>query len=203
MNNYPTLTLTIILFGLLLSSCGGTAGEVKYSSGDTQTRATQLAKQVTDSTTLPKASNSPLPAATTPSLSAASPTLSTAETESSPDLSSMKQRKMVEKARADLGEYLNLTAEQIHVVEIQATSWPDTSLGCPRPDMKYATVVTPGFWILLEANEIKYPYHTDQSDSVLLCLGDSDDLESGTAPRPVFPVDPGQIQDGIPWVPVD
>ncbi|HYR20975.1 MAG TPA: hypothetical protein VEQ15_15870, partial [Myxococcales bacterium] len=40
-------------------------------------------------------------------------------------------------------------------------SWPDTSLGCPKPGMSYAQVVTRGFLIELEAAGKSYRYHSD------------------------------------------
>jgi len=61
--------------------------------------------------------------------------------------------------KEDLGQRLNVTAEQIRVVSVRAVDWPDTSLGCPKPGMLYADVITPGFEIILEANGQEYAYH--------------------------------------------
>jgi hypothetical protein len=73
-------------------------------------------------------------------------------------------------------------------------TWPDTSLGCPEEGMMYAQVETEGFIIWLEANERPYRYHADAIEQVVLCE---------TPQLPGFPVTPGEIDDGEPWMPVD
>jgi hypothetical protein len=66
--------------------------------------------------------------------------------------------------------------------------------------MAYATVTTSGFWLLLEAEGTTYPYHTDEVEQVILC---QIDISDPNAPRPLIPIDPGNIKDGEPWMPVD
>ena len=87
-------------------------------------------------------------------------------------------REIIEKAKADLVKQFGVNADQIRVTEARAVTWPDASLGCPQPDMAYAQVITPGYWILLEADGKQYPYHTDQNEQIILCLGNSSDPES-------------------------
>ncbi len=50
--------------------------------------------------------------------------------------------------------------EQITVVSAEAVVWPDASLGCPQPGMRYAQVPVDGALIQLEAAGRVYPYHT-------------------------------------------
>jgi hypothetical protein len=52
-----------------------------------------------------------------------------------------------------------LAAEQLRVISIEAVQWPDSSLGCPRPGMAYAQVITPGYRIQLELDGEFYPVH--------------------------------------------
>ena len=47
----------------------------------------------------------------------------------------------------DLSKRTGLPKSDIKVVSVEAVQWPDTSLGCPQPDMMYAEVVTPGYRI--------------------------------------------------------
>jgi hypothetical protein len=108
-------------------------------------------------------------------------------------------RKIVEKAKSDLVKQFGVDASQIRVVEARAVDWPDASLGCPQPDMTYAQVVTPGYWVLLEVEGRQYPYHTDQNEQVTLCLRDPSNPQAPS----LIPVIPGEIDDGQPWVPVD
>ncbi len=71
-------------------------------------------------------------------------------------------------AIADLAQRLGLPESAINVRTVESVEWPDASLGCPRPGMMYAQVVTPGYRIVLEAGGKLYEYHTSQSH-VMLC----------------------------------
>jgi hypothetical protein len=112
-------------------------------------------------------------------------------------------QKVVGKAKEDLSKQLNLDVKQITLLEAKAIDWPDAALGCPQPEMVYATVVTPGYWILLEADGKQYPYHTDRGKQFILCKTKSLNATSGTPSLPEIPVNPTEIQDGQPWVPVN
>lgn len=73
-------------------------------------------------------------------------------------------------ARADLAKRLGVAAETIEVAVVTKTDWSDTSLGCPQPGYMYAQVITPGYKIILKAQDKEYEYHTDdQGSSVVLC----------------------------------
>jgi hypothetical protein len=75
---------------------------------------------------------------------------------------------LVLQARADLARRLGLSAESFQLKRAEAVEWPDTSLGCPRPGLMYAQVITPGYLIVLGANNREYEYHSD-SRRVFLC----------------------------------
>ena len=64
-------------------------------------------------------------------------------------------------ARRDLAARLGVPASAIKTRSVQPAVWPDASLGCPKPDMVYAQVETPGYQIDLEANGKTYRYHAD------------------------------------------
>jgi hypothetical protein len=70
----------------------------------------------------------------------------------------------------DLTERLGVTQDNVTVLAVKAVEWPDASLGCPKPDTAYATVVTPGYQITLAANDKEYTYHTGE-DTFVLCEG--------------------------------
>lgn len=72
-------------------------------------------------------------------------------------------------ALANLAQQTGIPADQITVQSIEATEWPDASLGCPQEGMMYAQVVTPGFLMVLTAQGQTYEYHTDQQATVVLC----------------------------------
>ncbi len=68
--------------------------------------------------------------------------------------------RLVARAIADLAETLEISEDEITLVETEATDWPDASVGCPEDGMMYAQVITPGYHIVLEANGQEYEYHT-------------------------------------------
>jgi hypothetical protein len=105
-------------------------------------------------------------------------------------------RSIVELVVRDLALRLDLEAGQIEVSAVESRQWPDAGLGCPLPGMDYAQVITPGYRITLEAEGKAYRYHTDTARAFILC-------REGDPQLPVIPVDPDEIQDGEPWMPVD
>ena len=66
---------------------------------------------------------------------------------------------------ADLG----VPPETVQVVTMEPRDWPDSSLGCPQPDMLYAQVVTPGYLVLVEVSGERIEYHTDERGTVVRC----------------------------------
>jgi hypothetical protein len=99
--------------------------------------------------------------------------------------------------KRDLAQRLDLAPDTIQVVSVEAVEWSDTSLGCPQPGLMYAQVITPGFRVVLEAEGEAYEYHADAGRSLVLCGKD------GAPIYPLIPIDPDEIQDGKPWMPVD
>lgn len=101
---------------------------------------------------------------------------------------------MVARAVEDLSMRLSLDPRLVRVILAEDTLWPDAALGCPRPGEVYAQQEVPGYRIILEGNGQIYIYHTDADKAVILCTEED---------RPSFPVTPGDIDDGAPWMPVD
>ena len=75
-------------------------------------------------------------------------------------------QEIVSAIEQDLAEQLNIKTDQIQVVSVEAVEWPDASLGCPKPGMMYAQVITPGYRIELQAEGKTYVYHTGPSGFV-------------------------------------
>jgi len=66
---------------------------------------------------------------------------------------------LVEMAKADLARRLGVSPDEIQVQSVEATRFPDASLGVPEPGKSYAQVVTPGYVINLIAAGETYRYH--------------------------------------------
>lgn len=108
---------------------------------------------------------------------------------------------LVAAAKKDLAQRMNIPEDVIQVQAADAVEWPDAGLGCPQPDQEYAQVVTPGYLILLKTEDGQlYAYHTDRRGRMVLCS-----LEEGgdAILLTPIPIKPDEIQDGVPWVPVD
>ncbi len=78
-------------------------------------------------------------------------------------------KRVVELAMDDLIQKTGVALKEVRLVSVEAVQWSDASLGCPKPDMVYAQVITPGFLVVLEAMGDEYEYHTDEGRFVVLC----------------------------------
>jgi hypothetical protein len=76
---------------------------------------------------------------------------------------------LVEMAKEDLARRLSIPESQIALVEAKAVVWPDSSLGCPQPGMRYLQVPEDGALIILQAQGTSYRYHNGGSRSLFLC----------------------------------
>jgi hypothetical protein len=75
----------------------------------------------------------------------------------------------VQEARGDLAQRLNISADEIEVIEAKAVVWPDAGLGCPQPGMAYAQVQVEGILIRLSFQGMSYDYHGSGSRDLFLC----------------------------------
>lgn len=75
----------------------------------------------------------------------------------------------LKQAVAEAAGRVGIDPSAVQVVSVQASEWPDTSLGCPKPGMFYAQAVTPGYLIVLEAAGQRFEYHADAGRRIELC----------------------------------
>ncbi len=77
----------------------------------------------------------------------------------------------VDAATHDVANRLGLPsgASDIHVQQVEARQWPDTSLGCPTPDVMYSQVVTPGYLLIISAAGKQLEYHADSRGTIAFC----------------------------------
>jgi hypothetical protein len=76
---------------------------------------------------------------------------------------------LVEQAREDLARRLSTPVEEIDLATMKSVVWPDSSLGCPQPEMNYAQVMQEGYWIRLRAKGRAYDYHGGGIGPPFLC----------------------------------
>ncbi len=68
-------------------------------------------------------------------------------------------------AQMALAEQLGVAAQDVSVVSVEATNWPDSCLGAEQPGQMCAAVITPGYRVVLSAGGQTYEVHTNESGS--------------------------------------
>ena len=90
-------------------------------------------------------------------------------TPTSPTPYSPNMEDLVIQAKGDLAARLSITIDEIEVLEATSVVWPDASLGCPKPDMRYKQVQVDGVLIRLQAGGQVCEYHGCGSQGLFLC----------------------------------
>ena len=73
-------------------------------------------------------------------------------------------------AVADLASRLAVREDAVTLASIEAVDWSDSSLGCPQPGYMYLQVITPGYRIVLAADDATYAYHAAQgAENAVYC----------------------------------
>jgi len=106
-------------------------------------------------------------------------------------------QKLIEMAKEDLAQRLNISISQIILMEANAVVWPDASLGCPQPGMAYKQVSEDGVLIILQVEGINYEYHNGGSRGLFLC---EKALKDSTPPSKIdiFNLTPSKNDSSIP-----
>ena len=84
-------------------------------------------------------------------------------------LNAMQNNPVVKQAIEDLAQRESITPDKIEVVSVEEMVWPDTSMGCPHPDMQYMQVLQDGMRIILRANGHEHAYHSGGNRGPFLC----------------------------------
>ena len=63
----------------------------------------------------------------------------------------------------------NVDPASISVISNEEVEWSSSALGCPKLDMMYLTVITPGFRIVIEQGGKQYSYHAGRDMAFFLC----------------------------------
>lgn len=76
---------------------------------------------------------------------------------------------LVNMAKVDLAQRLNVEEAEVELVRFEPVVWPDAGLGCPQPGMAYTQVQVDGAFIQLRAGGQTYNYHTGGNRTPFLC----------------------------------
>jgi hypothetical protein len=79
---------------------------------------------------------------------------------------------LVDQAIADLAMRESLSSDDIELVSFEEVTWPDSSLGCPHPDMRYRQVPVDGARIILRSKNGLSTYHSGGGRPPFQCPAD-------------------------------
>ena len=95
---------------------------------------------------------------------------------STPESRREDQIPQVVQAKEDLARRLSIHPTEIKLHKFEAVTWPDSSLGCPKPGMAYLDVLTPGYLLILYAKGIAFEYHASRGEQVVYCSNPGDPI---------------------------
>ena len=76
---------------------------------------------------------------------------------------------MIEAALDDAANRSTVARAEIKVVSEEAVTWPDGSLGCPKPGMLYTQALVAGYRIVLQAGDQALNYHSAARGKPMFC----------------------------------
>ena len=151
------LSLLFALFIPLLSACSSSA-EPTLNPDSNGASASPAALSTTTQEVEGSAVESPQPAVGQQELNLTDKTVLPGDAETLVDL-----------AKADLAPRLGVDPSAITLGFIKPITWPDATLGCPKPGMDFTPVEIPGFILQFSLDGQVYTYHTDEKNRVILC----------------------------------
>jgi len=76
---------------------------------------------------------------------------------------------VTQQALADASSLTGVERARLVVVEAQAVTWQDSSIGCPQQGMQYTMALVPGYRVRIQAGERLLDYHASSRGSPVLC----------------------------------
>ena len=98
-------------------------------------------------------------------------------------------QRLITEAREDLARRISVPVDRIEVLDAAAVIWPDASVGCPHPGMRYRQVPVDGACIRLRTEGRVYEYHSGGRRGLFLCERPPD-AHRGGPPRSDTPPAP-------------
>jgi hypothetical protein len=73
---------------------------------------------------------------------------------------------------ADAAERTGVDVDDIEVVQAEAVTWSDGSLGCPEPGMVYTQALVDGYHVIVEAGGEELDFRVTANGGFVLCEQD-------------------------------
>lgn len=72
---------------------------------------------------------------------------------------------------ADAAERTSTEPDAVEVIQAQAVTWNDGSLGCPEPGMFYTQALVDGYQVILQAGDEELDYRVSSAGGFRVCEG--------------------------------
>jgi hypothetical protein len=92
----------------------------------------------------------------------------------------------VQAAIDDLAARLDVDPSRVRLIESEQVTWPDGSLGCPRPGELYTQALVEGYRVVVSHEDRAFDYHAGADDVPFLCPTDEKDGGYEFIPSPGF-----------------
>jgi hypothetical protein len=102
------------------------------------------------------------------------PTVEPADKETDEPVTGDVPAAMIEAMKTDAAARAGVDSEDVAVVNAEAVTWNDGSLGCPEPGMGYTQALVPGYHVILEADSVEYDYRAADNGAFKLCENPGD-----------------------------
>jgi hypothetical protein len=80
-------------------------------------------------------------------------------------------RELMDRLIADVVAKSGAPESDVELVRAEHVTWRDASLGCPQPNMGYAQVLSPGWWVILRVGREDFDYRASESGHFTRCTG--------------------------------
>jgi hypothetical protein len=91
-----------------------------------------------------------------------------------------------QRARLALARELKLEFDEVEIVSAEPQTWPDSSLGCPKPGEMAAQVITFGYAMIFKSPRGNYRVHA--TDNYAVVCGPATQWRNGVVPRANVPL---------------
>ncbi len=125
------------------------------------------AGQVTDGPTTTTPDTTTSEPTTTPTAPATTTVPTTPE---DPPVTGETPASILDPILADASDRTGVAVDDLVVIRSEFVDWPDGSLGCPEDGLLYPQVITPGYWVQVDADGTILDYRAGQrTGSFRLC----------------------------------
>ena len=86
-----------------------------------------------------------------------------------PVVTTVDLKSITDAALADATRRTGIEREKLEILEAQAVTWQNGSLGCPQKGMVYTDALVPGYRVRIRAGEQVLDYHASSRGDPTLC----------------------------------